>query len=165
MNEPHASRAQELQRAFDRGFASLPDTKVEDTQDLLGISLYGNAYALQLSEVSGVFSNKKIARTPAIARGLLGVAGFRGAILPVYDLAVLIGLPPSVKPRWIAVVKPGDIAVAFEAFDGHLRVPKHFIAANTYKDGGRQYLSHLIDMNGEIRGVVDLAFALKPATA
>lgn len=164
MTDVSHARAGELKRIFDQAFALPPETKEENARDMLGITLYGNAYALALSDVAGVYSNKKIARTPSTERGLLGIAGFRGAILPVYDLGVLIGLPPSANPRWVAVIKPGDIAVAFESFDGHLRVPTADIAANDYKDAGRQYLSHLIGSEDGMRGVVDLSTALKPAT-
>lgn len=164
MTQVTLSRADDLKQEFDRTFAALHVTKEDRSEDLLAITLFGSKYALKLGDVSGIYSNRKIARIPAARPGLLGIAGFRGAILPVYDLGALIGLPASVKPKWLAVVRAGDVAVAFEAFDGHLRVPAHTIAANEYKDGGRQYLSHLIRSDDGIRSVVNLEHALKAAT-
>lgn len=164
MNQVDLSRAGDLKHEFDRAFAALHVAKEDRTEDMLAIMLFGAKYALKLGDVSGIYSNKTIARIPAARPGLLGIAGFRGAILPVYDLGALIGLPASDKPKWLAVVRGGEVAIAFEAFDGHLRVPADTIAANEYKDGGRQYLSHLIRSDDGIRSVVNLEHALKAAT-
>ena len=164
MTDHNLSRAEDMKREFDRGFAVVHERAEARTEDLLAIGLFGAKYALRLQDVAGLSSNKKITRIPAARPGLLGIAGFRGRILPVYDLGALIGLPGSVTPRWLAVARSGDVAVAFEAFDGHLRVPAGSIAANEYKDGGRQYLSHLIRSEDGIRSIVNLENALKTAT-
>lgn len=159
------THAHELRREFDSAFARAPERKDERTVDLLGITLFGAGYALRLADVAGLYASKKIARVPAARPGLLGIAGFRGAILPVYDLAALIGLPASVRPKWLAVAKTGDVAIAFESFDGHLRVPETAVAANDYKDGARRFVSHLTPSDEGLRGVIDLDNALKPVSA
>ncbi len=164
MNDAILDRAEGLRREFDRTFAAAQEKKEARTENLLAITLFGAKYALRLHEIAGLYANKKIARIPASRPGLLGIAGFRGLILPVYDLGALIGLPGSVRPRWLAVVRTGDVAIAFESFDGHLRVEAEAIAPNTHKEGARQYLSHLISSGDGIRSVVDLETALKPAT-
>lgn len=159
------SQAQALKQEFDSGFASLPERKEEHTADLLSITLLGTQYALHLSSVLGLYANKKITRVPAAKPGLLGIAGFRGIILPVYDLAALIGLPAGAHPKWLAVAKSGDVAIAFEAFGGHLRVPESALATNDYKDGVRRFVSQLVQSEDGLRGVIDLETALKPVTA
>jgi purine-binding chemotaxis protein CheW len=165
MSSLSSTQADHMRRAFDAAFARAPEQKDDHTVDLLGITLFGAAYALKLGDVSGLYAGKKIARMPASKPGLLGIAGFRGVILPVYDLATLIGLPASVAPKWLAIAKPGDIAIAFDSFDGHLRVPEEAVAVNEYKDGVRQYVSHLTQSQDGLCGVIDLDNALKPVAA
>ena len=53
---------------------------------------------------------------------LLGIASFRGAIVPVYSLAVLLGHPPTPGPRWLVIAAEAPVAFAFELFESHLRV-------------------------------------------
>ncbi len=165
MSPVSQTQAYELRRDFDQAFARAPEQKEAHTADLLGITLFGAAYALKLGDVAGLYAGKKIARVPSVKPGLLGIAGFRGVILPVYDLAALIGLPPSVRPKWLAVAKSGDVAIAFDSFDGHLRVPETAVAVNEYKDGARRFVSHLTPSAEGLRGVIDLDNALKPVTA
>jgi purine-binding chemotaxis protein CheW len=165
MSPVSSTQAYELRQEFDRAFARAPERKDDHTLDLLGITLFGAAYALRLADVAGLYAGKKIARVPASRPGLLGIAGFRGAILPVYDLAALIGLPASVRPKWLAVAKSGDVAIAFDSFDGHLRVPEAAVAVNEYKDGVRRFVSHLTQSDEGLRGVIDLDNALKPVAA
>jgi len=44
-----------------------------------------------MAEVSGLFADKKVTRLPSPVSELSGIAGLRGAVLPVYDLAMLLG--------------------------------------------------------------------------
>jgi chemotaxis signal transduction protein len=163
MNQDVAHHARDLQIAFDSAFASAPEAKDEATRDLIAITLGCGIYALELQELAGIYSNKKIARIPSQAAGLLGIAGFRGTILPVYDLAVLIGLAPLEKPRWLAVAAKVGIAVAFDAFDGHLRIAAEDIAPHESTDGGRAHIRHFLRTPAGIRAVISLSSALRKA--
>lgn len=154
--------AQALRAAFDRAFATQPDVRKQDTTDLLGISLAGSPYALPLDSISTLHTNKKITRIPAQARGLLGISGFRGLIVPVYDLAVLVGLPPTQTHRWLALAGKYGLALAFENFDGHMRLPRDAVVPSDSKHGGREYLRYLVRTGNALRGVIDLATALRP---
>jgi chemotaxis signal transduction protein len=162
MNGLSTTAAADLKIAFDRGFAILPHEESEKSVDLLGVSIHGNAYALRLEAVAGLHANKRITRIPVLKPGLLGIAGFRGAILPVYDLGILIGLRAVERPHWLAIIAKTDVAIAFETFEGHLRVPTTELAPNESKDGGRQHLTHLLRSDGVLRGVINLASALRP---
>lgn len=155
-------RAEDLQAVFDRGFAERAAPSTEETADLLAISIYRNPYALCLEAISGLHADKRITRIPVQKPALLGIAGFRGAILPVYDLGALIGLPAAEKPHWLAIVAKAGLAVAFEAFEGHLRVPANTLVPSDSKEGGRQHLSHILRSGDALRGVVNLTSALSP---
>lgn len=164
MNEFAARRASDLRADFDRTFAEAPQIGEKGEHSFLAITLGEGLFALELSEVAGIYSNKKIVRIPSVAAGLLGIAGFRGTILPVYDLAALIGVAPLEAPRWMAVAAKVGIAVAFSAFEGHLRVTPNEIALNESKEGGREYIARLLRTPEGIRGVISLASALANIT-
>jgi len=164
MSQDAAHRAQDLRIAFDSAFARAPDAKDERMRDFIAITLGGGPYAMDLHELAGIYSNKKIARIPSQAAGLLGIAGFRGTILPVYDLGVLIGLAPLEKPRWLAVAAKAGIAVAFDAFEGHLRARTEDIARHESAEGGREHVRLLLRTPAGIRAVISLSSALRKVT-
>lgn len=123
------TRVEELRRAFDRAFADPPATAVTRFEELLAIGLGDAPFALRLREVAGLFADKPITRVPSPIPELLGIAGFRGVAVPVYDLRALLGLGSAERPRWTLLVTakgataPGPtVALAFERFDGLLRV-------------------------------------------
>jgi len=62
---------------------------------------------------------------------LLGLAGFRSTLVPVYDLRALLGYPRGETPRWM-VSTSGDavVALAFDAFDAHVRVERASLVAD-----------------------------------
>lgn len=114
-------RAGELRLAFDRSFAQVASRAAASTEDLLAIRVGSAPYAIRLSEITGLFAGRKITRLPGGVAPLLGIAGFRGVILPVYDLHVLLGFPAVAAPRWLAIVSNAALAVAFETLEGHIR--------------------------------------------
>jgi len=164
MNQGVAHSVHSLRTAFDSAFAAAAQTQDSVRRELIAITLGGGLYALDLGDVAGIYSNKKITRIPSHAAGLLGIAGFRGVILPVYDLAVLIGLAPLEKPRWLAVASKTGVAVAFDAFDGHLRSAAADIAPSESAEGGREHVRHLLRTPEGIRGLISLPSALKKIT-
>ena len=86
-----ADRVTELRDAFDRSFAQAPSTEAAAVENLLAIRVGAHPYALRMAEVSGLFADKKVTRLPSPVPEFSGIAGFRGVVLPVYDLAMLLG--------------------------------------------------------------------------
>jgi purine-binding chemotaxis protein CheW len=116
-------RARELRELFDRGFAEPASPRVGESTDFLAVRVNGDPYALRLSELLGLVADKRIVKTPSRSDALLGLAGFRGAITPVFDLARLLGYPTAGAPRWLALTRDGAlVGLAFELFEAHLRV-------------------------------------------
>jgi purine-binding chemotaxis protein CheW len=126
-----AHRAQDLREAFDNGFARAPEPVAQDAEKLLAIRIGNDPYAVALAEITGIFVDRKIVPLPGKTIGLLGVAGLRGDILPVYSLAVYLGYSASDDaPRWL--MRTGRdliVAFAFDAFDGYVQLPRAQISS------------------------------------
>jgi hypothetical protein len=88
-------RAQRLREAFDRGFAQ-PERGARTPQvDLLLVQLAGEPHGIRLSEVGGLHADHPVTPLPTQVPALLGLAAFRGTLVPVYHLPSLMGYPPG----------------------------------------------------------------------
>lgn len=113
-------RALEMRREFDNAFARPVETDTTIREKLLAIRVGGQAFSIRLSSIAGVFADKKITPVPGGHSALRGIAGFRGVVLPVYDLARLLGLSAPQSPRWLVIAKAAPVALAFEAFEAQV---------------------------------------------
>ncbi|HEX6277728.1 MAG TPA: chemotaxis protein CheW [Polyangiaceae bacterium] len=131
--------ARTLREAFDRSFAE-PSRPRPPRTGVLAIRVGGDPYGVRLGDVDGLHRDKPVLRTPSGFSELLGLSGFRGAALPVYDLAALLGYPRAATPRWLVVAKGTPrIAFAFEAFEAHLGVER----SELLSDAGSSTRPHL----------------------
>jgi chemotaxis signal transduction protein len=115
-------RAKTLHDSFDRAFAEPARLDITPMQDLLAIRIGEDVFAIRLSEIAGLYASKKITRLPGGDPALLGLAGFRGTMHPVYSLATLLGRSAEASPRWLVIAAAVPLALAFDGFERHLRV-------------------------------------------
>jgi chemotaxis signal transduction protein len=155
-----AQRAAELRREFDRGFAAAPSAGKSASHDVLAIRLDEQRFALQLSDIAGLFADKKITPVPGGSGFLLGIAGFRGVIAAVYDLQRLLGGPAVRDPRWLVMASSASVGFAFTAFDGQLRVPASAITPQQ-KGDAQSLTSGVFQHDGVLRPIIELSRALK----
>ena len=155
-----AQRAAELRREFDRSFAEPPSDEKSAARDLLAIRLKEQHFALQLSDIAGLFADKKITPVPGASGFLLGIAGFRGVIAPVYDLQRLLGCPAVRDPRWLVMAAHASVGFAFAAFDGQLRVSASAITPQQQQDM-QGLTSGVVQDAGLLRPIIELSRALK----
>jgi chemotaxis signal transduction protein len=133
-------RAVELRRAFDASFAAAPSADDAPTEELLAIRIGDGRYAIRLGEIGGLFADRKITPIAGAAPAFLGIAGFRGAILPAYDLRLLLGHAAAAAARWLAVARQAPVAFAFDGFDGRLRLARDTIAPRQPGAGSSQFI-------------------------
>jgi purine-binding chemotaxis protein CheW len=146
-------RAGELRERFDHSFAEPARRHDVEHVELLAVRAGGCPYALRLAQTSGLHPDRPVTPLPGPLGALLGVAGFGGTIVPVHDLAALLGHPVPARPRWLVLVAgEPPLALAFHDLDGHVRVPADSIIAETGGDIAR----------GSVRGMVPLADGLRP---
>lgn len=150
-------RATELRSAFDSAFAAPVRADPTVKQDLLAVRVGPEPCAARLSEVAGLFVDRRITRMPTSDAALIGIAGFRGAIVPVYSLCTLLGHSSTQPPRWLVIAASAPIALAFDLFEGHLRVPADAIMPQQSCERMRGYAPDFVSSEGVVRPVLHLA--------
>lgn len=155
-----AATAPDLRREFDRSFAHGVAERADRLEDLLAIRIAGEAYALRLAEVRGLSVGRPVVPLPRPGPALMGLAGVRGAIVPVYDLARLLGCPPVAASPWLALAAGAPVGFAFEAFEGQLRLPREAIVEAEGEGWARRQVREIARAADLARPVVHLPSVL-----
>lgn len=161
-----ALSAADLARAFDADFVRPAMPRARGTEDLIAIRVADAPYALARGELAGLYVDKAVTALPGAAPGLLGVAGFRGALVPVYDLRALLGGPATdddAPPRWMATAAAAPVALAFTRFDAFLRAPRDAIASHAGGAAGHAHRALRID--GALRPILEVAWIVEAIRA
>jgi chemotaxis signal transduction protein len=161
-NEPRKNeRAAELRLAFDRSFSNAPHSGSTAAEKLLALRVGSNPYLVRLAEVSGLFTDKKITWLPSHVAELLGLAGLRGTVLPVYDLGMLLGCPSTATQRWLLVTAATPVGLAFDAFDGYLSVRLEAIIPEVRAEGRERHVREVVHTADRVRPLVSLTSVLE----
>jgi purine-binding chemotaxis protein CheW len=127
-------RLDDLRRAFDESFAMPPTPADDDLVDLLAVTAGADRVAVPLAAMAGLVADRVVTPLPGSPPDLLGVAGLRGHLVPVYDLARVTGRDRtdgagSGHPRWLILASGSpSFAVGVDRVDAHLRVGRDAIA-------------------------------------
>jgi chemotaxis signal transduction protein len=150
-----ASRADQLRAAFDREFARPHGTTAAEAGELelLAIRIAAEPYALRRADLAGLFAGKLITPLPGDVPAFLGIGGFRGALVPVYDLRVLLGGAGTAMPRWLVTTAAPPVALAFDGFEAFVRVTGDAVIAH---DGAVGHVRHAARTPGGLRPIVDV---------
>ena len=156
---PVSERVAELRLAFDEARAMPSSERAEEAENLLAIRISGDAYAIKVSEIAGLATGKKIVPVPGPIPELLGLAGIRGRLVPVYSLDALLGYDSEgEQPRWLALCGTEEcFAVAFHEFEGYLHIAQAEIYPVGKKDEARIYVKEVARGPGAVRAVVSIA--------
>jgi chemotaxis signal transduction protein len=153
------ARTTELRHAFDHSFALPPAQAVADVDDLLAIRVGGSPYGVRLREISGIIARRKIIPVPNAASHLLGVAGLRGAILPVFSFASILGHAAGADlPRWMILSgTDAPIGLGFSDFDGHLRLPRSSFHADVGASTATGYVKEVASTKAGVVPVISVS--------
>lgn len=160
-DDGYANRAAALRDAFDRAFAEPPPPDPPALADLLAIRVGAEPYALRFSEIAGLFADRKVTPIPTRAPTLLGIAGFRGALVPVYDLHALLGQRAAEAARWLVMAARAPVAFAFSAQEGQFRCGREAIVSHQPGDPARRHVSEFARIGALLRPIVDLSSLLE----
>lgn len=120
-----AQRLLELRQSFDGSFARPLAAAAAAPQKLLSIRTGGHKIMLRLDEVAGIHACPRLVPLPAPRPALLGIAGVRGRVLVVYNLAALLGEDAAFAeaPRWLLVPRLCEqLALAVHAIEAFVQV-------------------------------------------
>jgi chemotaxis signal transduction protein len=163
IEEPHVgylptlATAGALRRLFDEAFAAPAQSRPDRLQDLLAIRVGSDPYALRLSEIAGLHAGLKIVPVPSPAVQLLGIVGVRSMMAPIYDLARILGYPPTASTRWIIFARALQaVGFAFESFESHLQVSEASLAMGEAQDAAS------VNTGQPVRGTVRVHGAQRP---
>lgn len=152
-----SDRLSDLRADFDRSFTEPARRHDVEHDELLAVQAGGRRYALRLSQTTGLYPDRPVTPLPGPVNALLGVAGFSGTIVPVYDLAALLGHPVPDRPRWLVLATGSPpLALAFHELEGHVRVPADSIITEA---GPRGSLRGMVPLADGTRPIVDLPAA------
>jgi chemotaxis signal transduction protein len=153
--------AAELRRAFDAGFADAPREARAGTLRFLGVRIRGDAFALPIDEMAGLHPAPRIVPLPGALPELLGLAGIRGSLVPIYALDALLGYGAAADvPRWI-VLGAGHHAVglAFAQLEGYFEVER--ADETSAPEGARHgHVDEVVRVDGVSRGIVRVTSAI-----
>jgi len=133
------SQALEFRRAFDQSFALEQEFQNQVRVNVLMMSIAGNPFAVRLSEISGVSKCPKIVPVPSHSPALIGLAGIRSELFPVYSTAELLGYPREEQVRWLLIAgKQSPIALALENLETCISVPiEAFVRSEQVREKAR----------------------------
>lgn len=152
-----SGRLRELALDFDQSFARRPDAREQPFEDFLAVRVAGDACVLRLRQIAGLFNHRRIVPLPSPVSELLGLASFRAAIVPVYDLCALLGRTREPEPRWLALAADLPIALGFSELLGHRRLATSDVLR---EERGQSFTSHAPEVARGPEGlypVIDLA--------
>jgi len=110
-----------------------------------------------LAQTAGLHPDRPVTPLPGPLPALLGLAGFAGTVVPVYDLAALLGHPEGDRPRWLVLASGlPPLGLAFHELDGHVRVAAGTIVAEQAREGPRGCLRGMVELDGTCRPIVDV---------
>ncbi|NUP13218.1 MAG: CheW domain-containing protein [Polyangiaceae bacterium] len=166
MSVDRSRAAADLRRAFDQSFVRPRGADKEELTSLLAVRIGPDPYAVRLSDVASLHADRPVTALPTKASGMLGLAGFRGALAPVYDLRTLFGYPGGSTPRWLLVVSaPEPLGLAFDAFDAHVRLPAKDISSSDDGNASARYVRGLVHMTTGIRPLIHIASIVEAITS
>ncbi len=125
-----------MRQAFDESFSRPTSEDSQAWADFLLIRLEQQLHALRLAEILGLRQSTWITPLPGATAALLGLSGHEGRVLPVYDLAVLVGKPglggagkaTGQAGAWQLVTREPALLLSIAHFERHIRCPLAMLA-------------------------------------
>ena len=159
------NKAAQLRQDFDRTFALPPSPASPEVEDLLTIRVAGDPYAIRLLDIAEIVTGRSVVSVPAVTPDLLGLAGIRGGIVPVFGLSSILGYGANPgSPRWMILCGSEEpIALAFSEFEGYLRLPSSALHADenfSATSEKTKYLDQVARTPEGVRAVISIALIL-----
>lgn len=159
MKTEPASRSAALRLAFDTSFVLPPAPRDDDEVDLIAIRVGAVPHAIRVAEIGGIVARRPITAVPSDAPGLVGLAGIRGDVVPVYRLSFFLGehdAPPAAP--WLVLDRAADpLALAVDVVDGHLvRVARRAVRPHAHPERAHPLSTDVAETAHGLLPVIDV---------
>jgi chemotaxis signal transduction protein len=155
--DPQLNRLAGLRSAFDRTFQLPYQLKTKDVEPMIAFRTAGTALAVRVQHITGVMKRTVILPVPSIVPELLGVAAVRGGLVPVFNLAALLELPPSGEPQWFMLMnRQMPVVFAFDGLEGRIEVERAHVYADE-TSSPRKHIHQLAEVGSVVRAVIDVS--------
>ncbi|UCH34028.1 MAG: purine-binding chemotaxis protein CheW [Armatimonadota bacterium] len=128
---------------------------------LVTFRLGNESYAVPADHARGIIARQAIVPIPSTPPHVLGVTSFRGEILPVFDLKVMLGLSQQpATPEYFVIARPGADSAALgcdscpdivQVLADDIKPPRSTMASPT-----AHYLQGHVVVRGGLIGVLDV---------
>ncbi|TAN67732.1 MAG: purine-binding chemotaxis protein CheW [Methylobacter sp.] len=103
----------------------------EEAQQYLTFMLSGKTYAVSISRIKEIIQYGQVTEVPRMPDFIRGVINLRGAVVPVIDLGVRFGKPPTVEGRRNCIIiieveiggETQNVGVMVDAVNAVLEIP------------------------------------------
>lgn len=149
-----------MRAEFDEAFAAPRAGGNGAGEMLVAIRAAGRGYALRMSQIAGLARDRKIVAIPSPLPELLGLAGVRGELVPVYSLSAWLGHGREPTTRWLALCGTGERAgLAFGEIEGQISIQPGQLVAGAGDAG--EHVRDWLRVDGENRPIVDVGSILE----
>ena len=154
---------EELRREFDAAFSLPPRPPERDQESLLGVPVARHPYALRVHDLVRLEAAGKIVPVPGRNPSVLGLAGLRGQLVPVFSLTRLLGHPRDAQPpRWFAVHgAETPLALAIETCSGFQPIPRTDVSPVRDPALRARHVSHTARVGQAHWWIIDLESLLR----
>jgi chemotaxis signal transduction protein len=157
-----SKRFADMRRAFDQSFATSHVGESDSLERMIAIRLGGEPFVMRAGHISGLARAKRIVPLPSRIPEMLGLAGIRGTLVPVFDLGGILKLKScAATPSWLALVdNEVSIALGFDEFGGQVELSP----ANLYADESptpRKHVPLLARIGSSVHPVIDIPSILE----
>lgn len=151
-----------LRAEFDGSFGAAPRPSEGAGEAMLLLGIGEDHLAVQAREIAGLLPCRHVVDLPSRAPELVGVVGIRGAVVPVFSLALLIGYGHDPEPpRWLMMCGPEPVGISFGAFERYIRAPLDALRQVPPAERRSPHVTHLLAVEGTTRPVVSVASILR----
>ncbi len=137
------------------------DTRTEEQAEFISLMAGGQGYCIEVTRVREIRRWSPVTTLPHAPDCLLGVMNLRGAVIPVLDLALRLGLERTVLTarHVVLIVSAGDrtIGLLVDSVSDILRVPRGSIQGTPSLSGADiRLVQGMIAINGEALRVLNM---------
>lgn len=146
-----------MRLAFDRDFESVRASAVEETEPYVVVRVGGERVALRVAALSSIEVGARVMPVPLDLPVLMGLAGVRSVLVPVYRLATLIGVATSGETQQVIAVcrAPSPVGLALDGLVGQVEAPRS--ARQPAGPAARKHVAELLQTEDGFQPIVDVS--------